>query len=203
MTPTGTPRRSAASQSPLEKLWAFIVSLDPLQIGTTLFICAVGLVFIYSVGVQQHPGHGPTAFWRQLSWLVVGMAVYVLCAIPDPRSSHFRVISFIFYAVTLVLLAALLVPKVGIRMNGACRWLGAGMFRIQPSEFAKLGLILALAAVFSSMMFDVNRAGGILLGTVLTAIPFVLIAKEPDLGSALVCLPIFLAMIFCAGLKWR
>ena len=200
---TGTPRRPADPQSPLGRLWAFIVSLDKLQIGTTLFICGVGLVFIYSVGMQQQPGRGTVAFWRQLAWLGVGMIAYVLCALPDPRNSRFRVISFFFYLVTLVLLVALLVPGVGIRMNGACRWLGVGTIRIQPSEFAKLGLILALATLFSSMMFNVNRPGGILTGVALTLIPFVLIAKEPDLGSALVCLPIFLAMIFCAGLKWR
>ena len=203
MVSAGTPRSSAAPQSPLGKLWAFIVSLDKLQILTTVFICAVGLIFIHSVGVQQHPGRGTAAFWRQLAWLAVGMAAYVFCSLPDPRSAHFRVLSFIFYLVTLALLAALLVPGVGIRMNGACRWLGTGTLRIQPSEFAKLGLILALSTLLSSMMFNVNRLGGILTGTILTLIPFVLIAKEPDLGSALVCPPIFLAMIFCAGLKWR
>ena len=203
MISTGTPQRSAAAQSPLGKLWAFIVSLDKLQLGTTLFICAVGLVFIHSVGVQQQPGRGTVAFWRQLAWLTVGMAIYILCSLPDPRTSHFRVISFFFYLGTLVLLALVLIPRVGIRMNGACRWLGAGTLRIQPSEFAKLGLILALGTLFSSMMFNVNRPGGILTGVVLTLIPFILIAREPDLGSAIVCLPIFLAMIFCAGLKWR
>lgn len=201
MISTGTPRRSAASQSPLGRFWAFIVSLDKLQIGTALFLCAVGLVFIYSTGVQA--GRGSASFWRHLFWLGVGMAAYIVCSIPDPRTSRFRAIAFVVYPLTVVLLAVLLIPGVGVRAGGACRWLGVGSLRIQPSEFAKLGLILALSVLFSSMVFNVNRPGGIVAGIVLTLIPFVLIMVEPDLGSAMVCLPIYLAILFCAGLKWR
>ena len=198
---TGTPRRDSVSRSPLGKLLAFAASLDKLQVGMTLFLCAVGLVFIYSTGMQA--GRGAVSFWRQLFWLSVGMGVYFACAVPDPRKSSFKVTAVLLYPAAVALLALLLVPHVGVRAGGACRWLGFGPLRIQPSEFAKLGLILALSVLFSGMTFNVNSLGGIVTGLMLTLIPFVLIVVEPDLGSALVCLPICLAILFCGGLKWK
>ena len=198
---TGTQHRAAAPQSPLEKVGAFLASLDKLQLGMALFLCAVGLVFIHSTGMQA--GRGAASFWRQLFWMGAGLAVYILCAIPDPRKTRFKVMAFLVYPVTVVLLVLLLIPHVGVKAGGAYRWLGVGTLRIQPSEFAKLGMILALSVLFSGMMFNVNSLGGILSGAVLTLIPFFLIAVEPDLGSALVCLPVYLAILFCGGLKWR
>jgi len=198
---TGTPRREASSQSPLGKALAFAASLDKLQVGMVLFLCAVSLVFIYSTGIQA--GRGAESFWRQLFWLAVGMAVYVLCSLPDPRKTTFKISAALVYPATLLLLLLLLIPHVGIKAGGAYRWLGYGTLRIQPSEFAKLGLILALSVLFSGMSFEVNSAAGIVSGATLTLIPFFLIVVEPDLGSAMVCLPIFLAILFCGGLKWK
>lgn len=197
----GTTRRAAGTKSPLGKALSFVSSLDMLQVGMVLFLSVVGLVFIHSTGVQA--GRGTASFWRQLFWLTAGLAVYVGCALADPRSRRVKTFAFLFYPLTMLLLAAVLVPGVGVRAGGASRWLGFGMLRIQPSEFAKLGLILALATLFSGISFDVNRPWSILAGIALTLIPFLLIVIEPDLGSALVCLPIYLAILFCAGLKWR
>ena len=64
-------------------------------------------------------------------------------------------------------------------------------------------VIIALSALFSSMVFKVNSFWGVLAGAVVTLIPVALIVVEPDLGSAIVCVPVFLAILFCAGLKWR
>ena len=183
------------------RLRHFISSLDKINLLTVLFLSATGLVFIYSTGIQA--GYGAFFFRRQLIWLAVGFATYFLCASPDPQRPEYRVGAILLYLVSVVLLGAVLIPKVGIRVYGATRWLGFGSFRIQPSEFAKMALILALAAVFSSREFKIDRWSGVLTGAVITALPFGLIVVEPDLGSALVCLPIFLAGLFCAGLKWR
>ena len=197
----GTPRRSAGAKSPLGKVLAFVSSLDMLQLGMTLFLAAVGLVFIRSIGAQSP--RGMAAFWNQLFWLGVGGAVYIGCALVDPRSRRVRTVAFLVYPLTVLLLVLVFVPGIGVRINDARRWINLGVRYIQPSEFAKLGLILALSSLFASMAFNVNRFGSRLAGIVMTLIPFVLIMKEPDLGSALVCLPVFLAILFCAGLKWR
>ena len=194
-------RDERSGESPLGRLRHFISSLDKINLLTVVFLSATGLVFIYSTGIQA--GYGAFFFRRQLIWLAVGFAAYFLCATPDPRRPGLRIAAVLFYLGSLVLLGAVLIPKVGIRVYGATRWIGFGSLRIQPSEFSKMALILALAAVFSSREFKIDRWSGILTGGIITAIPFALIVVEPDLGSALVCIPIFLAVLFCAGLKWR
>ena len=194
-------RDSRGAESLLTRLRRFVTSLDRLNLLSVLFLSTVGLIFIYSTGIQA--GYGAFFFHRQLIWLGVGFAAYFICAATDPRRPAFRVISMVFYLGSLILLGAVLIPKVGIRVYGATRWIGFGPLRIQPSEFAKMALILALAAVVSSREFRIDRWSGILISAAVTAIPFALIVVEPDLGSALVCIPIFLATLFCAGLKWR
>ncbi len=194
-------RRGHAPETPPGRLMAFAASLDKLQLCSVLFLIAVGMVFIYSTGVQA--GYGAVFFRRQLVWGAIGLGAYFVCAVPDLRHPRYRVLSVLFYLGATLLLVLVLVPGVGVRVYGATRWLAAGPFRIQPSELAKLALILALAAVFSSMMFKVNRPGGLLAGAAVTAVPLVLIAVEPDLGSSLICVPIYLSILFCAGLRWR
>ena len=194
-------RRGHAPEPLPSRFRAFAASLDKLQIFTILFLSGVGLLFIYSTGVQA--GYGAGFFRRQLVWLAAGSVCYVVCSLPDLRDPRYRVLAALAYLLALALLVLVLIPGVGIRVYGATRWLSAGPLRIQPSEFAKLALILALSAVFSSMAFRVDRLSGVLTGAVVTGMPFALIVVEPDLGSALVCVPIFLSMLFCAGLKWR
>lgn len=201
MIRTEAHRRGDTPGSLPGRLFAFAASLDALQLGAVLFLSGVGLVFIYSTGMQA--GDGAFFFRRQLLWLAVGMAAYFGCALPDLSRRRYRVVAAIVYLLTVAMLVLVLIPGIGIRVYGATRWLGAGPLRIQPSEFAKIGLILALSSLFSSMLFRIDRFSGPLAGAVVTLIPAALIVVEPDLGSAIVCAPVFLAMLFCAGLKWR
>ncbi|MBQ6352766.1 MAG: rod shape-determining protein RodA, partial [Lentisphaeria bacterium] len=194
-------RRGDPPESLPGRRWAFAASLDKLQFGAVLFLTCVGLVFIYSTGVQA--GDGGHFFRRQLIWLAVGGVAYFGCAVPDLSLPRYRVFAALAYLATVVMLVLVLVPGVGIRVYGATRWLGAGSLRIQPSEFAKLGLILALSSLFSSMLFKIDRPGGPVAGALVTLLPAALIVIEPDLGSAIVCVPVFLTILFCAGLKWR
>ena len=99
----------------------------------------------------------------------------------------------------------MLVFFIGVKVYGATRWLSIaplGM-RLQPSEFCKLALVMVLSAMFASPKIKVNRLPCLLLGAGTVALPFVLIVREPDLGSALILLPIYLAILFTAGLIWR
>ncbi len=197
----GTTPRAADRRSPLETAGAFFASLDKLQLGMTVFLCVVGLVFIRSTGIQLD--RGPRAFWFQLLWMAAGGAAYIGCSLVDPRSRRVRTAVLLAYPLAVLLLLLVLHPRIGIKAGGAYRWLGVGALRIQPSEFAKLGLILALSALLTTTIFNVNRLKGIAAAAVLTLLTFELIRREPDLGSATVCLPVALAIIFCAGMKRR
>ena len=178
----------------------FFASLDLLQLVSLGFLLGVGLLFVHTTGQQTGGGSG-VFFQRQLRWIAAGGVLYFAAAIPDYRKDLCKFFAVLYYAAIVGLL--LLVPIAGVKVYGATRWLSIGSFRLQPAEFAKGALILLLAAVFSSRVFDINRWPSRLLCAAATAVPFLLIVIEPDLGSAMVLLPIFVAMLFCAGLRWR
>ena len=109
--------------------------------------------------------------------------------------------TFVIYPVSLLLL--ILVLMFGTEIFGAKRWLSIGGFSYQPSEMAKLGVILSISFLLSRKKADINKPLWALGVLVLTAFPFMLIYKEPDLGTALVLIPIVGAIIFSAHLKLR
>ena len=177
--------------------------IDFIQIGALLFLIGTGLLFIYSTGAQIGGDHAASFFFRQLRWIGAGGILWLFCSLIDYRKIQYRILAVLFYLVTIVLLV--LVFFIGVKVYGATRWLSIaplGM-RLQPSEFCKLALVMVLSAMFASPMFKVNRLPCLLLGAGTVALPFVLIVREPDLGSALILLPIYLAILFTAGLKWR
>ena len=91
----------------------------------------------------------------------------------------------------------------GTRYYGATRWISIAGYSIQPSELAKVALVLTLSRVLSLKFANINHPLWMLAAVVLIGIPFYLIYKEPDLGTALVMLVSSAAIIFSAKLKWR
>ncbi|MBQ7209123.1 MAG: rod shape-determining protein RodA [Lentisphaeria bacterium] len=196
--PSPEPRHPAALRS--EREGGFFAGLDLVQIFSVLGLLGIGLVFIYSTG-RGYGGGGSQAFFRQLQWIGLGSCLWLLCALTDYRRAAFRLAVFSAYAAVVVLL--ILTLRFGVRIYGAVRWIEIGSVRLQPSEFAKVVMVLFLAVVFSAPRFDVNRKTGLLLSLLIFTPLFFLIAREPDLGSAAVLLPAYIGMIFCAGLRWR
>jgi rod shape determining protein RodA len=107
--------------------------------------------------------------------------------------------SLVVYWATILLLIAVLIPQVGTKVYGARRWIDLGFFYLQPSECAKLACILVLAHFLSRPSEELRFAGVFFKALGLTVLPFLLVLREPDLGSALVLLPIALVMMFTAG----
>jgi rod shape determining protein RodA len=105
------------------------------------------------------------------------------------------------YWVTVVLLVVVLV--MGAKVYGARRWIDLGPFKLQPSEFAKIAFILALGNFLSRPVDELRRPLLFWKALGLLALPFGLILREPDLGSALIFLPVGLAMMFAAGVPVR
>ena len=169
---------------------------DWLLLGVLLLISALGVVEIYSTTVNT-PFAG--AHTKQLGWIALGMIVmFVMC-----RYDYHELLNHTpwLYLVTLGLLVGVLV--LGSEIAGARRWIRMGGFSFQVAEIAKLSLILLLARFFSeneqrSVSFSDFVKVGIAAG-----VPFLLIAAQPDLGSALTLLPIAAVMLFLGGLKLR
>ena len=176
-------------------------TLDYLQIAVMVLLLGAGLLFIHSTGVQIDTEESRSFFSKQLIWIVTGAGVYTFIAMLDYRSPVCRMVMTGGYLVSLVLLAAVLF--FGVKVFGATRWLNISGFRLQPSEPAKLMVIGMLAELFTIPFLVKNKFYGIISAGVVVGIPFLLIAIEPDLGSALVLLPISGAMLFAYGIKWR
>ena len=99
------------------------------------------------------------------------------------------------------ILMLVLVPIVGVEANGSQRWIAIGGVQLQPTEFAKLGLILVLAALFNTRDTAVNRLTKIFQSLIYTVVPAALILLQPDLGSAVVLFVIWTAIVFVSRLR--
>jgi rod shape determining protein RodA len=133
-------------------------------------------------------------------WIGLGLAVFVLMAWVDYH--EIARLAYPAYAVTLLLLIlVLLVGRVGL---GAKRWLSLGSFSIQPSELAKLALLLVLARYFSENSPRRGLSfGQLIVPGILTTLPVLLILKQPDLGTALALSSVFITLVFLMGLRSR
>ena len=179
----------------------FLRKLDYLQLVTVGILLTVGLIFIRSIGGQIGSGTALNYFPQQLKWIVVGFAVYAGFALIDYRSIQCRIAALVLYGCCIVLLITVLVW--GKEINNASRWLVLGNFRLQPSEPAKFAIIAVLAILFGSAGWQRRRLSTFIVTLAAVGLPFILIVIEPDLGSAMMLVPIYFAMIFVAGLKWR
>jgi len=141
-------------------------------------------------------------FFRQFIWYGIGTCAAIAACIIDYRSlARFAMLG---YWLSIISLIAVLIPGIGVTHGwGARRWIDFGPFQCQPSEFAKLAFIVALAHFLSRPADELRqphifwKACGMLL------LPFALIMKEPDLGSALVLLPVWLIMLIVSGVPQR
>jgi rod shape determining protein RodA len=169
--------------------WALLIAL--------LALCALGVAMIYSTTAD--PTRSMSRMYvTQLYAIVIGLGAMVFMLTLDYRT--FTDKSHIIYIGLLALLVYVLF--LGNVQMGARRWIALRGFNLQPSEFAKVGVALVLAKFFGE-----NRGTpawtDLAIGGVLTLIPFALIAKEPDLGTAVTLLPVFLAVAYLAGMKMR
>jgi len=173
---------------------------DWLAWGAVAALLGTGLAFIYSASWRgEDTGIVGAWFPKQIQWVCIGAAAGMALALADYRV-WIRHAWWIF-AAALALLGAVLV--FGTKVYGASRWIGVGGMPVQPSEFAKIALVVLLARLLGDPALPPQSFGLMATGLALTALPFALILVEPDLGTAMVLVPVALAMLFAAGMKWR
>jgi len=171
--------------------------LDYILILLALLLLFAGLIAIYSATYISGQGQSDY-FTRQLYISLSGFVLMVgLAFVP------FRLIqksAYIFYIFSIFLL--ILVYFVGVKGFGVERWLMIAGIKIQPSEFAKLATILAVAYYISRPESDINRFRDFTVVTAIIILPMVLIARQPDLGTAFVFISLLVPLLFWAGLNW-
>jgi rod shape determining protein RodA len=166
----------------------------PLWLSAIFLIC-IGLAAIYSSTLNN--AAASNNFDKQLVWAVVSIIIFfVAYSLPV---NTFKMITIPSYLLSLLLLVVVVV--IGRRVYGAKSWLNLGVFGFQPSEFAKIGTILALAAFLSRRNTNIESFSDIILALVIGFIPVILILLEPDMGTALVFVALILTMIFWKGIS--
>ncbi|HMS64616.1 MAG TPA: rod shape-determining protein RodA [Ignavibacteria bacterium] len=174
----------------------FFEGIDLTILFVTLGILTAGLLAIFSATYTS----GTEYFSRQLTFALFGILLMMVVSYIPPRIIAKG--SYIFYGLSLILL--LLVLFFGKKISGSKSWFSMGGFGIQPSEFAKIATILALANFLSSTedgFKNVNRPLVFLKSCVLVILPVILIMRQPDMGTTLVFLSMILPILFWAGLS--
>ena len=168
--------------------------IDWVLIGAVLAICALGLAMIYSA-----TGGASRVYWTQVYALGLGLVAMMICLAVDYRSLADK--SHWIYLAMMLLLASVLF--FGAVRGGSRRWIDLGSLNLQPSEFAKAVLALMLAKMLGEERRPALTNNDLFIAAALTAVPFLLILRQPDLGTAATLLPILLVVAYVAGMPMK
>ncbi len=172
---------------------------DKLLLIIMFFIFAIGVATIYSATKAMNLALTESFFFKQLTWM--GIGVLLLALTISISYQRFIDIAYVIYGINLALLAMVLV--LGHARLGAQRWFSIAGFAFQPSEFIKLSLILALSNYAAAKKDSMQEFKNLIIPFGLLAIPFVLVLLQPDLGTALLLVPIFLAIMVVSGARLK
>ncbi len=180
-----------------------LIRLNKTLLGATLIMCVVGIVAIYSAThMREGRWEGLTELWRkQAIWVAVGLVIHFVVSTIDYHWVSERWGGWIVYIAGLALLIA--TQFFGEIRSNARSWLDLGVLDLQTSQVAILGGILAIAILLNKDFADLQQWQRILLCGALVGGPFLLILIQPDLGSALVWLPVLFTMFIVGGIQKR
>ena len=179
--------------------------VDWLMLGALGGLMVIGVFFVFSATTvaesnTQMAWH-KQAWFRQIIWYSLGIVAMIAVS-----SIDYRLLarwSLVGYVAIILILIMVLIPGVGAEKFGARRWIDLKFFQFQPSEFAKLAFILAMGNFLSRPPDELKSVRTFWQALGMITLPFLLIIKEPDLGSALILLPVGLTMMFAAGVPPR
>jgi rod shape determining protein RodA len=170
--------------------------IDWAMLAAVVVLCLIGLAQIYSTTYSGGPS---SLFYTQIYGILLGLAALVVAMTMDYRSladkSH-----FLYFGIIALLLYVLFFGAV---RGGSRRWIDFGPLSLQPSEFAKAALALVLAKFLGESRRGAITRGDLLMAGAITAVPFLVIAQQPDLGTAVTLLPVLLAVAYVAGMPMR
>ncbi len=176
---------------------SFTFKLDISLFIQVLILITIGLFAVYSA--TRTPDAAETGlFNKQLSFALFGIIIILLAAYIPFRL--FERLAAPLYILSVLLLIA--VYFIGAKGQGIARWIALGPLKIQPAEIAKLSTILMTAKYLSSREVNINRFKHLSITFLIILLPFILIAKQPDLGTSLVFLALLIPVLFWADLNW-
>lgn len=173
--------------------------LDLVLIGCVTAVSLLGALMVYTATRGPTAPYDNTFALRQLFFVAIGLVLMTALTVVDYRV--FRDYAFVVYGGACALLL-LVVSPIGSSSKGSQAWFQMGSFQLQPSEFAKLGLICGLAAVGSQFRSDIDARRLVAL-LALAVLPLVLIMFQPDLGTALIVVMLTAGVLLVAGAPAR
>jgi rod shape determining protein RodA len=175
----------------------FRKNFDWILFGVMLLLVAIGLLVIWSTTFKATTVTGTSAVVHQAIFAIVGLVVFFFIARSDYRAWS-KVTPWLYGFMVTTLLAVLVVSHAVL---GAQRWINLGFFQFQPSEFAKLVLIIVLARFFADHYDQLQQPKYLLMSLGYLVVPVALVMKQPDLGTALVLVAIWLAMALVSRVR--
>jgi rod shape determining protein RodA len=177
-----------------------ILNFDWTLFILVLLLSGIGLLNIYSAGFSLSDFRQTPLYIKQIKWILIGIVGMAVAFFMDYRflSRH----AYIVYGFSIILL--LVVFTAGYATRGSQRWITFAGFTLQPSELVKLTIILALAKYFDRHQLGRNcHLRDLLIPLMIVLIPFLFVLKQPDLGTALILLILFLSIVFFIGMDWK
>jgi len=192
-------RRTGAARASTS-MWSSTPVLLALTVGVLNIVGVVMVLSASSVSSLTDYGSPWYFFFRQLMWTVVGVVAFVVGIRLDYRKLRKLVRPLLI--ISAVLLVVVLIPGIGVHVSGSRRWIGAGVFRFQPSELAKLALLLYVADLASRRARQVTDWRLVVKPALVVLVGFgFLVMRQPDLGSALVLAMITVTVLIASGVK--
>lgn len=167
---------------------------DFVLVLSALALSVIGVIFIYSATHSTIEVAQQSYYQKQIIWLAIAI-ILAMIAYFVPLKMH-EAMAYIYYWIALGLLVLVLF----LSNSGTARWFHFGGFAIQPVEFAKVALCVTMARFFAYRHGRIHRFSTIFMGILIVAIPTALVIKQPDLGSSLVGIAIFIGMLFWTGM---
>lgn len=198
-----SPKRKTASAFVSGKAFSSIQGqgkFDFVLIFSALLLSALGLVFIYSASSYSALLQNGDAFHyvkTQAVALVLGVFAMVMIAYTPTRA--FKKFSLVLYLVGLALLGAVFLPGIGVESYGAKRWLNLGFFTIQPSEYAKFFMVMAMARYASGR--DMKRLRDVFAVVFIGGAVCVLLMLEPNMSITMCVVAVLFIMLFASGAR--
>ncbi len=168
--------------------------IDKPLITVILLLSGIGLLVVYSATLTiDH-----SLFYKQLTWVLIGIALMAgVVFLPRKLLYNFSYWIYVFSVILLI------IPLIFNRHATARRWIDLYYFQLQPSEVAKLGLIMALAIIFSLKKEIISHVQELIIPFAITLVPFILVLVEPDLATAMVFPAMLILILFIKGIRLK
>lgn len=170
---------------------------------TPILLAGFGIVMIYSASmvIAVMEGHESTYYFvKQIQWFVLSLVGFIACS-AFPYKYYQKLMKIIILIILALLIGVLIF---GTTINHARSWFDFGSVSLQPAEFAKVGLIMYLASIYSKKQSYINDfSKGVLPPLIMTGIIIGLIVMQPDIGTAAIIFLIACSVIFSSGIKFR